>query len=154
MENIRQKLKIATWNKGNSLLTNSIDILQHVTNIIKPDILAVQELNIKYNDNIDTLTIPGYTLLHDRLIDKNGIARAGLLIKDNIKYKYRADLTNQEDAHIAITVHLTKQVKVNFHSWYRQWQEILPDGRIPGTKSIKAQKSKDLQKLPSHSRNL
>ena len=31
---------------------------------------------------------------------------------------------------------------INIHSWYRQWQELTPQGRVPNTRSIKAQKSR------------
>ena len=61
----------------------------------------------------------------------------------------REDLTNKEDSHLALTVTLTKKKKFNISIWYRQWQEVNEIGKIPGTKSIKAQKTR-LQKTANY----
>ena len=139
--NIIKSLKISTWNKGNSHLINSINTLHQVVLENNPDIIGIQELNIRDTDNTDTLKIPGYHLITDNLINKNGLARAGILIKDSLNCQTRDDFTNKEDAHMAITVSITKKVKLNIHVWYRQWQELTNTGRIPGTKNIKKRES-------------
>ena len=74
-----------------------------------PDIMGIQELNLIDIDDTDLIRIPGYTLIWDNLIQSHGNSRAGLLINDSLKYQRIDDLTNQLDACIAITVHLTKK---------------------------------------------
>ena len=106
------------------------------------DILAIQELNITNKDNVDMLQIQDYTLLQDNLIRTNGQSRAGLLVHKSVKYTRREDLSNQQEAHLAIAVHLTKSKKLLVHAWYRQWQEIVNGKKVPGTGTIAAQKDR------------
>ena len=84
--------------------------------------------------------IQGYDIIYDNLVNSSQISRSVIIIKNSINYKIRDDLTNSLDSHKAITVYITKKIKINFHAWYRQWQQINVQGRIPNTKSIKAQK--------------
>ena len=107
----------------------------------KIDLLAIQELNIRDTDNDNILKIPQYTLVHDALRKKNGLTRSGFLIHDSLKYKVREDIFNQEEAHTALTIYITKK-KLNIHAWYRQWQEVSKTGRIKYIGTISAQKSR------------
>ena len=99
-------------------------------------------MNIQHFDNINLLTIPGFILITDNLRSTNGLSRAGLLVKNSLKFNTKQDLTNPNDAHIAITIHLTNTKKLNIHSFYCQWQELTPTGRVPNTRNIKAQKNR------------
>ena len=76
--------------------------------------LALQELNLRGEDNPKLLTIPNYTLVHDSLLKCRVVARAGLLIHNSINYKYRQDLSSQEEAHVAITVYITKTKNLTY----------------------------------------
>ena len=145
--NINKNLKIATWNNGPAQLKNSILNIQHVLQSHKIDILAVQELNLRDDDVINTLKIDNYTLIHDQLLSKNGISRSGIFIHQDLKYKNRLDLTNKLEAHTAITLYLTKSKTVNIHCWYIQWQEIDKSNKIPGTGSTNAQKTRITQTI-------
>ena len=138
--NINKNLKIATWNKGPAQLKNSILNIQHVLQTNNIDILSVQELNLRKEDSLNTLKIDDYNLIHDQLLSTNGISRSGIYIKKDLKYKNRLDLTNSQEAHTVITLYLTKNKTINVHSWYRQWQEIDSNNKIPGTGTINAQK--------------
>ena len=133
---------MATWNKGPALYKNSVQNIAQVLIDNKIDLLSLQELNLKKSDNINQLKIPHYTLVHDNLLEANGLARAGFLIHDSLKYKNRADLTNQKEAHVAITLYLTKNKRINCHSLYRQWQEVNQVGKIHNTGTIAAQKTR------------
>ena len=104
------------------------------------DILAIQELNFRKGDCKNQLKIPGYNLITDYLIEKNHLSRAGFLIKESINFKIRPDLTNKQEAHLAISVYTSKTKKINVHSLYRQWQELTSVGKIPNTGSTAAQK--------------
>ena len=106
------------------------------------DIIGIQEVNLKSTDDINLIKIPGYDIIYDNLIKTNNISRSAIIIKNTLNYKIRNDLTNQKDAHQAITVYITKKIKLNVHVWYRQWQEINLQGRIPNTKTTKSQKNR------------
>ena len=109
--NILNSIKIGTWNKGPSLYKNSIQNIAKVITEHKLDILSLQELNLRSDNNINTLKIPNYTLVHDSLMDKTGLSRAGLLINESINYKVRKDLSCHQEAHVVITLYLTKNKK-------------------------------------------
>ena len=138
----RKKFKIATWNKGSTHLKISIQILSKTITEQKVDICGIQELNLRQTDNLDTLQIPGYDIITDQHMKPNQISRAAIIIRNDIKYRYRPDLTDPNEAHVAIIVQVTKKTSFNVHSWYCQWQQINLQGRIKETGTIKAQKSR------------
>ena len=86
-------------------MKNFRDIILHFTDVHKPDALALQELNIRWDDDTDRLKINGYQLITDSLRQTNGLARAGLLIRDEITCNKRDDLINHKDAHVCATIH-------------------------------------------------
>ena len=133
---------VATLNKGPSNYSNAVPNVQKVLQDNNIDILAIQELNFKSGDCKNQLKIPGYNLLTDYLIEKNQISRAGILIRESINFKQRPDLTNKKEAHLAISVYISKSKKINIHSLYRQWQEVTSTGKIPKTGSTAAQKTR------------
>ena len=75
------------WNKGNSLFINKKDEIEFLLRKYKPDIMAIQELNISIQDDLNVLQFPGYKFELDQLLTKNGRARAGTLIKETINYE-------------------------------------------------------------------
>ena len=137
--NIVNNISIATWNKGPSLYRNSVQDINIFLQNNPIDILALQELNLRTEDDKNLLTIPGYTLINDHLLNKNGLSRSGFLVSNKINYKLRPDLTRQKEAHTVITVYITKTKKFNCHSWYRQWQEIKYNKKIPDTGTVNSQ---------------
>ena len=145
--NIQKNLKIATWNKGPAQLKNSILNIQSVLQTNNIDILSVQELNLRTDDNKNTMQIDNYNLIHDQLITKNGISRSGIFIKKDLKYKTRLDLTNKSEAHTVITLYITNTKTINIHSWYRQWQEVDTNNKIPRTGTTNAQKTRLIETI-------
>ena len=140
--NIRNHIKLGTWNKGPSTFQNAVPNIRYLLEKYSIDILAVQELNLKDTDNEKQLTIPNYTLVHDKLRSKNQISRAGIFIHKSVKHVVRDDLTNQGEAHVAITAYITKTKKINVHAWYRQWNQMQGNHKIPDTGTTKAQKER------------
>ena len=63
---------------------------------------------------MDSIQIPNYKLYHDNLLQKNNLARSGLLINNEITHKFRPDLMNKNDAHTVVTVYLTKNQNNTF----------------------------------------
>ena len=140
--NIRNTLKLGTWNKGPALFKNSIENVKFILEKHKLDILSVQELNVTTEDNLEILKIPNYTLIHDSLLESRGLARAGLFIHKDVNFTKRSDISNQEEAHVAVAVHLSKKKKKIVHAWYRQWQNIMNGKKIPATGTTVAQKER------------
>ena len=120
---------------------NTILIVQKVLTEDNIDICGVQELNLRTNDNMDTMKIPGYSIVTYNLRQSNDIARAAIIIKDGIKYITRPELSSQLEAQVAVTIQATKQISFNIHSWYRQWRQINLEGRIKDSWTTKAQKT-------------
>ena len=81
-------------------------------------------------------------MLHDSLLESRGLARAGLLVHKDVNFTRRQDLSNHEEAHVSIAVHMTRTKKVLIHSWYRQWQNIAEGKKVPATGSTSAQKER------------
>ena len=79
------------------------------------------------------IKIPNYNWEMDGLLLKNGRARSAILIHDSIRYIRRSDLETGSESHVWITINLPAGRKLNVQSWYRQWQELGPNGRIMGT---------------------
>ena len=55
-------LKIISWNKGPSMIKNTINNLRHIIAEHSPHIMAVQEFNMTDRDDINQLSIPGYKI--------------------------------------------------------------------------------------------
>ena len=84
------------------------------------------------------MKIEGYILIHDFLMAKTGLARAGIYIRNTINYKVHPDLSNPLEAHVAISIYTSQNRKINLHTWYRQWQEVDATAKIPNTGSVTA----------------
>ena len=143
MENnkkITTNLKIISWNKGPSRVKNTINNLRHIVTTHKPHIMAIQEYNLTDTDDINQLNIPGYKIELDTLMEENGIARTALIISDDIKYSRRLDMQNCNDSQVIITIHLTRNKKINIISHYRQWRTLNKAGSIKNSGTMKNQK--------------
>ena len=104
-------IKITTLNKGPAFYKNSIMNVKQVLNENSIDILAIQELNVRIDDNDTPLEISDYTLIQDKLMVKNGLSRAGFLIHKDVNFKVRWDLTNTDVAHVEVAVFTSKTKK-------------------------------------------
>ena len=64
------------------------------------------------------------------MLEQYGMARTGIYIKDDIKFRRRPDLEVKGDSMIWITIHPHRQPKFNLCNFYRQWQIVTSDGKI------------------------
>ena len=64
------------------------------------------------------------------------------MIHKDVNFTRRLDLSNHQEAHLTVAVHLSKTKKILIHSWYRQWQEIENGKKVPATGTVKAQKER------------
>ena len=125
---------VINWNKGSAKLHNKIN---HIKNIIQnhsPHVLAIHELNHQLEDDTADIKVEGYNWEMDKLLHKNGRSRTGFLIREDIRYIRRDDLTTDKEAHLWITITLQGGKKINLQSLYRH--------HIPGTLSPSSQRER------------
>ena len=84
--------------------------------------------------------LPGYNLEVDQLIETHGKARAGILIKNTIRYKRLRDIKVENEPVIWIEISMPGNKKIKIQNYYRQWRELDREGRgIPNTDNQKSQ---------------
>ena len=83
--NIKNIIKITSWNKGNSDLKYKINIIKEVINEKKPEILTINELNLDLNEDPNIVNIKGYNFEVDNLYELRGIGRTGIWIDKKSK---------------------------------------------------------------------
>ena len=127
------------WNKGNSLAKNKLETIEILLEQNTPDLLCLQELNIRQNEDLKTFQMDGYTLITDSMLEEHGLARTGIYIKQNIKFKRRSDLEIKGDSMIWLTIYPFRQKSFNICNYYRQWQIVSINGKITNTDSIISQ---------------
>ena len=80
------KIKIIQWNKGSSDILNMLQEIKDIIKIQKPEVFIINELNLEDDINIESINIKGYSLEIDQLMEKSGISRTGMYIKNNLNY--------------------------------------------------------------------
>ena len=93
--NKNKNLIILNWNKGNSNFINRVDTIHQIIIEQNPDIFAIQEANIREQDDIRLFQMEGYQLELDNLLETKGIARAIMYIKNDIKYRRLKDIESK-----------------------------------------------------------
>ena len=76
-------IKIMTWNTSKAKLVNKIDIINHTIQQHSPKIIAIQELHFTSNDDLADVTIPGYKIEMDQMLQTTGRARSALIIHES-----------------------------------------------------------------------
>ena len=142
MENGNHKISVLNWNKGNAKLSNKINLLQNVISRYKPQVIALQEVNFTQLQTLNEIQVPGYNWELDQLYQQYGRARSALLISKSLRYVRRRDLETPNVVHVWVTLHLQGNKKINIQSYYRQWQNMGVNQKIPGTDSIASQKER------------
>ena len=135
-------MKLMTWNTSKAKLSNKINNIIHAIQTHKPSIMAIQEVNFTSNDDLSEVSIPGYTIEMDQLINITGRSRSALIIHESIRYSRRLDLETQTEAHVWIAVQLAGNRKINVQCLYRQWQSVGVNGAIPISGTPASQKQR------------
>ena len=124
--NIRSVLKIMSWNKGKNDISKmgNIEEIKELIKDKKPDILFINELNLKDTDDIGNMNIINYNFEHDLLYFSNGIARLGAWIKSYLVYSRIKHLEGNEEAVIALKIGYPNKKRFTLIGQYRQWSAI------------------------------
>ena len=117
---------------------NKKDTIEYILQQQQPDLLTIQDININKEDDMNLILIPGYKLELDQMIDTYGRARAGIYIKETIRYIRRKDLEYKDEAVVWIQLKLPGNKKILIQNYYRHWRLIDQKGvGIPNTESQK-----------------
>ena len=86
MANQKNNIKIIQCNKGNSEFFNRIAQLKLIIEEQKPQILVINEANLRKEDKISEFKFDNYTMEKDGLAIKSGKHRTVMLIHHDINY--------------------------------------------------------------------
>ena len=138
--NINTNISILNWNKGNSSFINKKDTIEYILQQEKPDILTLQELNITDTEDINLLQIQGYNLEIDQLLETHGRSRAGIVIKNTIRYTRLKDIEVKNEPVVWVELTMPGNKKIKIQNYYRQWRELDREGKgLPNTETQKSQ---------------
>ena len=115
-------IKLLTWNKANSHLINTIEVIKQLIEDEQPMVLAIHEANILQNHDLDKLQIDGFTLYNDGLYKNGKTGRNCLYIDNCLKVQLREYLMDENLALTAVTLGKPNQTKFTILSFYRQWK--------------------------------
>ena len=93
------KIRLSWWNdksSQNQRASVNKDRLSVILEEKKIDVLGISEANVFGDDDISDVKIKGFDIVTDKLLSKFGRARSATYIKNNIKYKIRDDLMDQD----------------------------------------------------------
>ena len=115
-------IKIAHWNKGNSLLVNKIQEIKTIMLAEKPHIIGLSEANFLDRDDKQLVSIDEYNFHICKTINnpKLKISRVVVYTHVDIIAKLRPDLMSDEFSSIWLEVGLPNQKKVLVCQVYRE----------------------------------
>ena len=120
-------IKIISWNKGSAFLINRIDTIKQMIHDRMPHVLALQEANIRQEDDLNLLQIPNYSLHTDGLFEAGNTARTCVFVHNDLTVTPRPDLQHPDISMVSLTIGKPRQKKFNLLSFYRQWGVIDAD---------------------------
>ena len=85
-------LRISQWNKGGAPYQNRKDDILTIINDHKPHILGIGEACLNKTSYLPAITIEGYKVEYDQLLEMNLKSQVVVYIKDSVKYVRRKNL--------------------------------------------------------------
>ena len=125
-------------NKGNSEFCNRSDQIKLIIKQHNPDIIIINELNIKQHDTMSKLQFQNYKMITDGLDITDQYSRTGMLISNDIHYKRRNDLEAQGLSTIWIQLTYPRRRPILVQGIYRQFRRLV----IKDSHTLKAQKQR------------
>ena len=99
--------KVAWWNDkiaAKETFRKNRNKLAQIISRRKIQILGLSEANIEKEDPAGSRDIKGYDLIPDKMLNSSGKARAAILIQNNLRYKVRSDLMNEDTPEVWVEV--------------------------------------------------
>ena len=82
-------IDILHWNKGPSALCNTIPRIRDLVGLYKPHVIMLNEFNLRWEDDLSMVQIPGYTLKIDTLRQSRQTTKVGMFFRRDVYYKRR-----------------------------------------------------------------
>ena len=118
--NRQSTLKLVTWNKGSSQLQDSLDKISQIINDLQPDVISLQEANLKQHVPLHSVSIQGYTLYTDSLYYHGLTARTVVYVKSDINASVLSEYMRPEISVVPLLL-TNRKSKIQLLSFYRQW---------------------------------
>ena len=125
-------------NKGNSEFNNRSDQIKHIIKQHNPDIIIINELNIKQHDTMSKQQFQNYRMITDGLDITDQYSGTGMLISNYIHYKRRNDLEAQGLSTIWVQLSYPGRRPILIQGIYRQFRRL----GIKDSHTLKAQKQR------------
>lgn len=135
----KSNTKIMCWNKGPSIMENSIPEILEIIADHNPQVISILEANHRQGDDMNAIKIDGYNTELDPLFKHGETSRTITYIQDNIKYIRRQDLEDIDTSIIWITIKTPNNKQLNIGTGYRQWRLL---GKGKETSTYLAQKER------------
>ena len=132
---MNKTLKCIQINKGDSDFLSRTDQINEIITNLKPNIVVINELNCKNNDNVARGQFPQYKLETDNLDIVDQMSWTGILIHRDVQYKRRTDLETQGTSTVWLQLSYPGRKSILFQAIYRQFQRF----GVPGSKNPKKQ---------------
>ena len=124
-----KSIKLAHWNKGNSLLVSRMHEIKNLVECHSPQVIGISEANFSKDHNKNLVEIPDYELY---LCPVAGIEmhRIAVYCHKDLIVKPRPDLSSQNFSSIWLECNLPRQKKFLICNAYREWQVPDVDGSL------------------------
>ena len=119
--NIRNSIKILSWNKGSSLIKNSIEDLRDMVNDYKPEVFILNEFNLLSGEDPAIAKIHGYRLEIDKIGESTKQHRTAIYVKENINYERMYQYENKLSSTVCLKVGYKGMKKIYICGYYRQF---------------------------------
>jgi hypothetical protein len=114
-------LKIIQWNKGNIHLTGSLEEIEVLIKIERPDLLALSESMVLQRDTTEEICITGYSLEQADTFSDLAISRNCMHISNTVQYIRRTDLEESPISTVWVEIIVPGTSNVLVMGLYRQW---------------------------------
>lgn len=136
----KNKIRIMQWNKGNSLIKNTINEIRDMIEEHKPEVFIINEFNLNKDEDVNITNIDGYKLEVDNLMEKFDVNRTAMYIKNNINYTRVKEVECENESVITIKIGYKNKRKIILTGYYRQWTILHKDNDLKEkSKSISEQ---------------
>lgn len=121
--NTKNKIRIISFNKADENIAAKMNNINQIIIKQKPQILIVNELNLRFNQYSGITNIKGYNFITDVLINSKNNVRIGMWISKNLKITRNPIFDDNKNHIIAIKVGYPKTKKINIIRHYRQFKD-------------------------------
>ena len=123
-------IKFVQINKGDAGMYSRIEKIQNVISEHKPQVLVINEINLKGTDQISRSQFPNYSMEMDNLDVVDTMSRTGVLVHKNLHYKRHRDLESTGTSTIWLEFNYAGRKPLLFQALYCQFQCLGRKGSI------------------------